>query len=102
METSTAALTLSTAVAVPTIMGAFTPAPADIATGSSDPARLAELRRGEIIGACIAIGLSLTLAGAVAADGKIIAITALVMVGVFVAERERAIRAAPGTPSIAA
>lgn len=97
VDTSTASLMLSTAVAVPSIMGAFVESPAACALGPADPDRLAELRRGELIGAAISLALALTLASAVESHGGLILALAVVMVGANVAEHERALRAAPHT-----
>lgn len=97
IDTSTAALMLSSAVAVPSVMGAFVDSPAACALGPADPDRLRELRRGEVIGAGISLGLALALSTAVESHGALILLTSSVMVFAFVCEHERALRAAPHT-----
>lgn len=95
VDPATAGLMLGTATAVPSIMGAFTDKPADVA-GETDPQRLAELRRGELIGAAWVIGLALLLASTL--DRKhsgLVLATATATAALMLYEHERAIRIIP-------
>lgn len=94
--TPAAALTLSATLAVPSIMGAFIAKPADIATGSAHPQRLAELRRGEIIAASLSIALAGLLASSVnGPERKLILGATGIMILVYLFEAERALRVSP-------
>lgn len=97
VDPGTAALMLSTVTAVPAIMGAFADSPSTVATTSQDPRTLHELRRGELVGAGVSIVVATALASVVADQQArtLILAAALLMIAVYVAEHERALRRAP-------
>lgn len=96
LDPGLAGLILGTATAVPSLMGAFLPTPAAIVTGPADERRLAELRRGEMVGATITLVLTGGLALMLDRQHRgLVLMVALITVAVFVAEHERAIRISP-------
>lgn len=81
---------------VPQVMSAFLPSPTTAYMGGADPVRIAWLRRGELIGS----GVSLAIAGAVSlvaaqsmgASAGLIFLGAVIILGLFLLEYERAIK----------
>lgn len=97
VDIAAATLMLSTTTAVPAIMGAFTDDPSDIITGSADPARLGELRRGAVIGAGVSLGLVGLLASASPSGDarRLVLVVGLTMVAVLAFEQRRALAVSP-------
>lgn len=81
---------------VPQIMSAFLPSPTTAYMGGSDPVRVAWLRRGEIIGSGvamgIAVGVTLIASKEMGPAAAWIFIGALGVLAIFLWEYERAIR----------
>lgn len=81
---------------VPQIMSAFLPSPTTAYMGGADPVRVAWLRRGEVIGSGVAIGIAagVTLIAYKDIGGQAVWIFAgaLAVLAVFLYEYERAIR----------
>src|ERR1700733_7556220 len=85
---------------VPQIMSAFLPSPTTAYMGGSDPVRVSWLRRGEVIGSGVALGIALgvTLIAAkdMGAGAAWIFIGAVGVLAIFLMEYERAIRMGKG------
>lgn len=81
---------------VPQIMSAFLPSPTTAYMGGADPVRVAWLRRGELIGSGVAMGIaagvSLIAARDLGPGAAWIFLGALAVLAVFLYEYERAIR----------
>jgi hypothetical protein len=77
-------------------MSAFLPSPTTAYQGGADPERVAWLRRGEMMGGTVAVAIALGVTLIVRADygGKAwwVFICALIILALFLAEYERAIR----------
>ena len=81
---------------VPQIMSAFLPSPTTAYMGGSDPVRVAWLRRGEVTGSGVAMGIAagvtLIAAREMGPHAAWIFIGALAVLAIFLYEYERAIR----------
>jgi hypothetical protein len=77
-------------------MSAFLPSPTTAYQGGADPARVAWLRRGEIMGSGVALSIaaavSLVAADEMGAAAGLVFLGAAVILGLFLLEYERAIR----------
>lgn len=81
---------------VPQVMSAFLPSPTTAYQGGADPTRVAWLRRGEIMGSGVALSIaaavSLVAADELGGAAALVFIGAVVILGLFLWEYERAIR----------
>jgi hypothetical protein len=81
---------------VPQVMSAFLPSPTTAYMGGADPVRVMWLRRGEIIGSAVSLSIaaavSLVASGDMGGAAGLIFLGAVVILGLFLWEYERAIK----------
>lgn len=94
--TAAAGLILLGLAEVPQVMSAFLPSPTTAYMGGSDPVRVKWLRRGEIQGSAVALSIaaavSLVAADDLGGGAALIFLGAVVILGLFLMEYERAIK----------
>jgi hypothetical protein len=95
-STEAAGLILLGLAEVPQVMSAFLPSPTTAYMGGADPVRVAWLRRGEVIGSAVSLSIagavSLVAAQTLGGGAALIFIGAIVVLGLFLLEYERAIK----------
>lgn len=95
-STEAAGLILLGLAEVPQVMSAFLPSPTTAYMGGADPVRVSWLRRGEVIGSAVSLSIagavSLVAAQSLGAGAGLIFIGAVVVLGLFLWEYERAIK----------
>lgn len=90
MKPEDAALTLLALAEVPQVMSAFMPSLFTMATFSDDPEKVRYLRRGEVVGGAVSLGIAVAI-GILARSVWPIA-GAVAVLGIILYEYERAIR----------